>query len=213
MEMDTEPVYAQINPHVPVLAVFFDGQKDLMADYRLGRQSVEVLLRILPSKNTQRLVTWGTFTDYHILAGTRLILQCGVPGVSCPPSPRSADWCTLEWRGLQPLRQEVIKTAHRWSTGRGWPSICTAGQQSSVLQVCGVPLMAVMSTLRPPQDPMARITSTESSSHSYNCRQYVMGRASSSTHLWTILALSTKPESGKNSRIYREALYPPLRWA
>ncbi|KAL3061185.1 hypothetical protein OYC64_009396 [Pagothenia borchgrevinki] len=51
--MDVDPIQAILNPHVPVLAVFFDGQKDLMQDYRLGRQSLEALLRILPSKNTQ----------------------------------------------------------------------------------------------------------------------------------------------------------------
>ncbi|XP_034078537.1 protein ALP1-like [Gymnodraco acuticeps] len=52
METDVDPI-AILNPHVPVLAAFFDGQKDLMQDYRLGRQSLEALLRILPSKNTQ----------------------------------------------------------------------------------------------------------------------------------------------------------------
>ncbi|KAJ4945076.1 hypothetical protein JOQ06_013614 [Pogonophryne albipinna] len=52
MEMDVNPI-AILNPHVPVLAMFFDGQKDLMKDYRLGRQSLEALLRILPSKSTQ----------------------------------------------------------------------------------------------------------------------------------------------------------------
>ncbi|XP_034056963.1 protein ALP1-like [Gymnodraco acuticeps] len=38
METDVDPI-AILNPHVPVLAAFFDGQKDLMQDYRLGRQS------------------------------------------------------------------------------------------------------------------------------------------------------------------------------
>ncbi|KAJ4946186.1 hypothetical protein JOQ06_023856 [Pogonophryne albipinna] len=58
--MDVDPI-AILNPHVPVLAVFFDGQKDLMQDHRLGRQSLEALLRILPSKMSTvcRLVHTG----------------------------------------------------------------------------------------------------------------------------------------------------------
>ncbi|KAF3832107.1 hypothetical protein F7725_025772 [Dissostichus mawsoni] len=59
--MDVDPI-AILNPHVAVLAVFFDGQKDLMQDYRLGRQSLEALLRILPSKNTQG---WSHETGAH----------------------------------------------------------------------------------------------------------------------------------------------------
>lgn len=57
----------------------------------------------------------------------------------------------------------------------------------------------------PPQEPVDRITSTKSSSHPYNCSQFVMARASSSTPLWDILAPSTIL---KNSRIYGEALSP-----
>ncbi|KAJ4935047.1 hypothetical protein JOQ06_007825 [Pogonophryne albipinna] len=34
--MDVDLMNAILNPHVPVLAVFFDGQKDLMQDYRPG---------------------------------------------------------------------------------------------------------------------------------------------------------------------------------
>ncbi|XP_034552580.1 putative nuclease HARBI1 [Notolabrus celidotus] len=51
-EVDREPVYGRMNIRVPVLAAFFDGQ-DLMANYRLSRQSMEALMRILPSKTAQ----------------------------------------------------------------------------------------------------------------------------------------------------------------
>ncbi|KAJ4940401.1 hypothetical protein JOQ06_026704, partial [Pogonophryne albipinna] len=107
MEMDVDPI-AILNPHLPVLAVFFDGQKDLMKDYRLGRQSLEALLRILPSKSTQ-----GWSHEVNVL----MTLYWLAHGLSYSVVSRAYDVpkstvCRLVHTGVQKiaaLRQEVIK--------------------------------------------------------------------------------------------------------
>ncbi|KAF3832119.1 hypothetical protein F7725_025784 [Dissostichus mawsoni] len=83
--MDVDPI-AILNPHVAVLAVFFDGQKDLMQDYRLGRQSLEALLRILPSKKHARLTGahWSR-KDYSPSPGGFFLLGDG--GYPCIEGP------------------------------------------------------------------------------------------------------------------------------
>ncbi|XP_034075632.1 protein ALP1-like [Gymnodraco acuticeps] len=99
METDVDPI-AILNPHVPVLAAFFDGQKDLMQDYRLGRQSLEALLRILPSKNTQ-----GWSHEVNIL----ITLYCLAHGLSYSVVSRAFDVpkstvCRLVHTGVQKLQ-------------------------------------------------------------------------------------------------------------
>ncbi|KAJ4922872.1 hypothetical protein JOQ06_021334 [Pogonophryne albipinna] len=134
--MDVDPIQAILNPHVPVLAVFFDGQKDIMQDYRLGRQSLEALLRILPSKSTH-----GWSHEVNIL----MTIYWLAHGLSYSVVSRAFDVpkytvCRLVHTGVEKiaaLRQEVIKLPPPWRTGGGWPSICKAGQQPSILQaVC-----------------------------------------------------------------------------
>uniref|UniRef100_UPI0037E89879 uncharacterized protein n=1 Tax=Semicossyphus pulcher TaxID=241346 RepID=UPI0037E89879 len=96
-----------MNPHVPVLAVFFDGQ-DLIADYRLSRQSVEALLRILPSKHTQ---SWSH--EVHVLITVYWLAH----GLSYSVVSRAfhvpkSTVCRLVHRGVEKiaaLRQEVIR--------------------------------------------------------------------------------------------------------
>ncbi|XP_033991066.1 protein ALP1-like [Trematomus bernacchii] len=106
--MDVDPIHAILNPHVPVLAVFFDGQEDLMQDYRLGRQSLEALLRILPSKTTQ-----GWSHEVNIL----MTIYWLAHGLSYSVVSRAFDVpkstvCRLVHTGVEKiaaLRQEVIK--------------------------------------------------------------------------------------------------------
>lgn len=96
---------------------------------------------------------------------------------------------------ISALHQEVI----RLPTDEALEEAGQAVQLANSSPHVWVPLMAAMSTSRLPQAPVARITSTESFSHSYQCRQQV-------TPLWGIVAVY---DTGvlKNSRINREALY------
>ena len=130
------------------------------------------------------ILSTGWHTAYHAV-------WC--PGPFMFSSLQSADWCTLEWRKLHPFARrssdypplgnsKSVKHLHDWPTAQCSPGVW-------------VPSMAAMSTSRPHQDLIARIASTECSSHPYNCRQFVMGRASSSTTFWGVLAPSMTSDS------------------
>uniref|UniRef100_UPI0037E8DBCA uncharacterized protein n=1 Tax=Semicossyphus pulcher TaxID=241346 RepID=UPI0037E8DBCA len=96
-----------MNPHVPVLAVYFDGQ-ELMADHRLARQSVEALMRILPSKHTQ-----GWSHEVHVLITVyRLAHSLSYSVVSRAFHVPKSTVCRLVQSGVEKiaaLRQEVIR--------------------------------------------------------------------------------------------------------
>ncbi|KAF5898812.1 putative nuclease HARBI1, partial [Clarias magur] len=42
--------YSQINPTVPVLQLYFDGKSDTRPDFRLCREALNTLLKMLPEK-------------------------------------------------------------------------------------------------------------------------------------------------------------------
>eukprot|EP00064_Thunnus_orientalis_P002280 superscaffoldBa00000160_g2287 len=133
--IDGAPIYTRLNPHVPVLAVYFDGQRDVIPEYRLGL-------------------------------------------------------CRLVHTGVEKIAafyQEVIRLPTAGAldeVGQGFAWLAN----SPVFSRCVCAMAALSSSRHPSQDQRVRITSTKGSSHLYNCRQYVMGRASSSTSLWGILA-------------------------
>ncbi|XP_041810051.1 protein ALP1-like [Chelmon rostratus] len=93
---------------VPLLAIYYDGQEDLMADYRLRRQSIQALMRILPSRRTQ-----GWPHEVHILC-TIYWLTHGLSYsvVSRAFNVPKSTVCRMVHTGVEniaALRQEVIR--------------------------------------------------------------------------------------------------------
>ena len=105
--------------------------------------------------------------------------------------------CRLVHSGVEKiaaLRQEVIRlptAGDLEEVGQTFSQLAN----SPVFSRCVGSIDGCHVRIKTPQDPEARITSTESSSRPYNCKLYVTGRASSSTPLLGILAPSMTPES------------------
>ncbi|KAK5848681.1 hypothetical protein PBY51_006275 [Eleginops maclovinus] len=95
---------AILNPHVPVLAVFSDGQNDLMQDHILGSQSLEAPLRSLPSRAHKAYRTMWCPGAFDV-PKTPALVHTGVEQIAAMRSSK-----------YHPQRKEG-----------GLPSICKAG--------------------------------------------------------------------------------------
>ena len=208
MEWDTlEPVHAVVNPHVPVLVVFFDGQTDLMVDYRLARQSMEAPFQILPSKNTQ-----GWSHEVHLL----ITIYWLAHGLSYSVVSRAfnvpkSTVCRLVHSGVEKiaaLRQEVIKLPTAGALDEVGHTFARLAN-SPVFSQCVGAIDGCHVRIKTPPGP--------------DGQDYVNRRLFPSIQLQAVcdgkgLFINTfvgYPGSVhdtrvlKNSRIYKEALYPP----
>ncbi|KAA0724020.1 hypothetical protein E1301_Tti019933 [Triplophysa tibetana] len=56
VKITATPIYTEINATVPQLKLYFDGRQNLKVDFRLNRDSMEALMRMLPQDEAHG---WG----------------------------------------------------------------------------------------------------------------------------------------------------------
>ncbi|XP_054473334.1 putative nuclease HARBI1 [Anoplopoma fimbria] len=207
MELDTEPVHAQLNPHVPVLAVFFDGQTDLMADYRLGRHSMEALLWILPSKNTQ-----GWSHEVHILIAIYwLAHDSSYSVVSRAFNVPKSTVCRLVHSGVEKiaaLRQEVIKLPTAGALDEVGQSFAQLAN-SPVFSRCVGSLNGSHVRIKTPPGPGGQDYLNRKLFPSIQLQAVCDGKGPFINTFVGYPGSVNDTRVLKNSKIYKEALYPP----